>query len=792
MRNFQHTKSDCNFESIEGIPGIRIPCAVWERLLPYQKTGVIWMLNHHCKGTGGGILADDMGLGKTVQAVAFVTALQTSLLLHHSVLIVAPATLLRQWFSEFRRWWPHLNVQIIHPSGSNINCSSEDFSEIHNLELKNTDFNDDFDSNKSVSLDEASSPDVLITTYEQLSNRMGHKLLKASYSSIILDEGHRIRNFESQASQKVRNLVATSRFILSGTPIQNNLNELWSLMDFVAPGVLGTASAFKNCFAIPISAGGYINASSIQVHTAYNCAVALKDIVTPHLLRRIKSQVGSLLPSKQEHVLFCTLTRTQRCMYDEYLQSRDVRKILSGDLNVLAGIDVLRKICNHPDLLLLDRPQFENLCGILEENEEKLEAHQRHMAKSGKICVLEKILKQWWYDEGTQSTGKQHKVLLFCQTRQMLDIIQSFLRSHPDPLFSRFCRMDGETPISSRKALVDNFNSDGSDFLLFLLTTRVGGLGINLTGADRVIIYDPDWNPSTDMQARERAWRLGQTRPVLVYRLLMVGTIEEKIYQRQIFKHLLTNRILEDPKQSARLFRSTDLYDLFSPPPIQLDTNEPFENHVLPDSTASLINSESSDAHPLLEATKFESKDTNTQVDDYERIDSCEKGFFGDILKVSELHSTFEREKSVKRSDSLIIEREAKRRAEEAVSSLRKSVASSSNHQYNKKINKLNIIGGATSAQIISSLRRSESNNALDELVRRLILVFRQKNLKDGFTRYVASSEKIANSFKDITDEDDKLAFRHVLKLLASRPKSEGGLWVLRSEYESVIHLDET
>ncbi|KAF9346592.1 hypothetical protein BGX34_003776 [Mortierella sp. NVP85] len=210
--------------------------------------------------------------------------------------------------------------------------------------------------------------------------------------------------------------------------------------------------------------------------------------------------------------------------------------ILEGKRHALFGIDLVRKICNHAD--------------ILGRELHKDEPDYGHYSKSGKMVVVKALLDMW-------QKGK-HRVLLFSQTRTMLDILEKFIQSEG----YTYRRMDGTTPIQSRMGLVDEFNAR-DDIYVFLLTTKVGGLGVNLTGADRVIIFDPDWNPSTDVQARERAWRLGQTRSVTIYRLMTSGTIEEKIYHRQIFKQFLTNKILKDPKQ-RRFFKSHDMADLFT------------------------------------------------------------------------------------------------------------------------------------------------------------------------------------------------------------------------------------
>lgn len=318
---------------------------------------------------------------------------------------------------------------------------------------------------------------VLVTTYSSI-RAYKEYLLPIKWGYAVLDEGHKIRNPDSDITITCKKLKTPHRVILSGTPIQNNLPELWSLYDFVYPGRLGTLPIFKTQFSIPIQIGGYANASNVQVQTAYKCACVLRDFISPYLLRRMKTDVAQQLPKKNEQVLFCKLTVAQKRQYRNYLDSDAVSKILEGKYHVLKGIDVLRKICNHPDILLPD--------------EAKKSSSYGSPSKSGKLLVVESLLKMW------KSQG--HRVLLFCQTRQMLDIVERFVSTCQISNSNgggvqvgyKYMRMDGNTPISNRSSLVDTFNSDTS-FFVFLLTTKVGGLGVNLTGANRVVIYDPDW-----------------------------------------------------------------------------------------------------------------------------------------------------------------------------------------------------------------------------------------------------------------------------------------------------------
>jgi DNA excision repair protein ERCC-6 len=388
---------------------------------------------------------------------------------------------------------------------------------------------------------------VLVTTYAGLQT-YSDTLIPVDWDYAVLDEGHKIRNPNTAITIHCKELRTANRVILSGTPMQNNLIELWSLFDFVFPMRLGTLVNFRQSFEVPIKLGGYANATNLQVLTATKCAETLKAAISPYLLQRLKVDVAADLPKKSEQVLFCKLTKPQREAYEMFLASDEMTSIMNHTRQSLYGIDVLRKICNHPDLL---DPRLRGKPGYKWGNPNK----------SGKMQVVKALLEMW------KRFG--HKTLLFSQGVQMLNIIEDFIKSLDG---FNYLRMDGGTNIKDRQNLVDRFNND-PDLHVFLLTTKVGGLGVNLTGANRVIIFDPDWNPSTDVQARERAWRLGQKKEVTIYRLMTAGTIEEKIYHRQIFKQFLTNKILKDPKQ-RQTFQMKDLYDLFTLGGSEDDTTE--------------------------------------------------------------------------------------------------------------------------------------------------------------------------------------------------------------------------
>ncbi|KAI5706434.1 hypothetical protein M8J75_008140 [Diaphorina citri] len=510
--------------------GFKIPQELWEKLFKYQKVGVQWLYELN-ESPCGGILGDEMGMGKTVQMISFLAAVHVSKIRNKHTgipglgpsMIVCPVTVMHQWVSEFHKWYPPIRVAVLHGTGS-------------------------FGGSKPQLIKEmVRSNGIIITSYSSLVHHL-ETLMVTKWHYVILDEGHTIRNPDSQVTLAAKCLRTPHRIILTGSPMQNKLQELWSLFDFVYPGKLGTLPMFMQYYGDAIIQGGFASASEAQVLAGYKCAKTLKEIISPFMLRRMKKDVMEhlQLPNKSEQVLFCKLSDEQVRQYRGYLNSGDVNDILSGRLKIFVGLIKLRKICNHPDLFS-GGPKL-----LRGDREEDIPEEERfgYWGKAGKMIVLSTLLKMWF--------KQKHRVLLFSQSRQMLGIFEMFLKENN----YKYLKMDGTTHIGSRQTLVNKFNSDSSYFIM-ILTTRVGGFGINLTGADRVVIYDPDWNPATDVQARERAWRIGQEKQVTVYRLITAGTIEEKMYHRQIFKQFLANRVLNDPKQ-RRFFKENDLMELFT------------------------------------------------------------------------------------------------------------------------------------------------------------------------------------------------------------------------------------
>jgi len=526
-------------EDVRVDEGLRCPKWLWEALYPYQQHCISWLWSLQNEKMGG-ILADEMGLGKTVQIAAYLAVLHHSGVLQKmrvqntslgtalpampgGVLILCPATLIAQWKSELHTWYPPLRVCVMHQ------VDAEERKE--SIRIATTE------------------QGVLITSYETMRIAQD-ELLEAHWVLLVLDEGQKIRNPHANVTIAVKQFSTVHRIILSGSPIQNSLQELWSLFDFICPGRLGTLPVFLEEFAHPIEAGNLVSANQAKVTTAYQCAMALRELTMPCILRRMKCDFMDILqlPHKQEQVLFCNLTPEQYQVYVDFLQTDQCRRAMnaSGDRKsggaAFFAISVLRKLCNHPDLLLRDA------------DPELQPPDMGNPERSGKMKVLSSIMGLW-HKEG-------HRALIFVQTVQMLEVIQKWLGEkgyvHK--------RIDGKTPVKARLRLIEEFNDTPSIFCM-LLTTRVGGVGLNIIGANRVVIFDPDWNPMTDVQARERTWRIGQKKEVAVYRLVLTGTLEEKIYQRQVYKHFLSQKVLNDPRQ-RQFFKFNDLADLFDLPPV--------------------------------------------------------------------------------------------------------------------------------------------------------------------------------------------------------------------------------
>mmetsp|Transcript_75136 Transcript_75136/g.220203 ORF Transcript_75136/g.220203 Transcript_75136/m.220203 type:complete len:1065 (-) Transcript_75136:152-3346(-) len=518
-------------EGTEVAEGLRCPSWLWEALYAHQQEGVRWLWNLH-RNKQGGILADDLGLGKTVQTIAYLASLHHSGCLRREasqgILVVCPVTLLRQWQKEIRIWYSRLDVRVI-----------------HQLEEK---------ARKEAFAAACGPQRVAITSYEML-RACGSDIVEVPWAVVILDEGQKIRNPHGLGTHIAKTFDTPHRIILTGSPVHNNLQELWSLMDFVRPGCLGTLPVFTEEMARPIEAGSAAGVEPARAAAAYQTASALREMTKPAILRRTKPEVMEAiqLPKKEEQVLLCHLTTEQYAAYLGFVQSQQASHLRSGSResgHVMHAINVCRRLCNHPDFLL-------------GESDSSLKPPDMwNYERSGKMKVLVEAMRQW-FTEG-------HRVLVFVQTMRMLEVLGELMERQG----YRHLRMDSRTPVSKRVRTIEEFNGDTNLFAM-VLTTRIGGVGLNIIGADRVVLFDPDWNPMTDIQARERAWRIGQRREVGVFRLLLAGTLEEKIYQRQMAKQQLSQQVFS-AGSCGQAFGRGRLIDAFAlpPPPPSVDESK--------------------------------------------------------------------------------------------------------------------------------------------------------------------------------------------------------------------------
>ena len=444
--------------------GDQVPSQLEQLLRPYQRLGVQWLLflSHNQLG---GILADEMGLGKTLQVLTAVAAKCRT----RPTLIVCPKTLLFNWQNEARRFTPALKTVVIHGSQS-----------ARNRLLK-----------------QAAEFDLLITSYPLLQRDISH-FLQIEFDCCILDEAQMIKNPETHMARHVKKINAHHRIALTGTPMENNLMDLWSIFDFVLPGYLGHYEAFR-------------------IRCEQDGHQPLLNKIRPFILRRTKADVLSELPEKIEETLYASLTQNQLAFYQQVLSQ--VRKNISDEVHlsgmgqqriaVLAGLTRLRQICNHPGLIEDDYRFIHGLSGKLELFDD----------------LLQSLL------------ANDHKVLVFSQFTQMLAILAHRLQERQ----IAYCYLDGQT--RERQQAIHRFNKD-EHISVFLISLKAGGFGLNLTAADTVVLFDPWWNPMVENQAADRAHRFGQRRVVTVYRLITQNTIEEKMTILQERKRLVFDQII--------------------------------------------------------------------------------------------------------------------------------------------------------------------------------------------------------------------------------------------------------
>lgn len=533
-----------------------IPVAIKAELRSYQQEGVNWLafLNrYHLHG----VLCDDMGLGKTLQTLCIVASdhhmraeefakTQSSDSRRLPSLIICPPTLSGHWQQEIRTYAPFLKaVAYVGPPAERSRFRSS-----------------------------LTSADVVITSYDIARNDVDI-LAPISWNYCVLDEGHLIKNPKAKVTQAVKRLGANHRLILSGTPIQNNVLELWSLFDFLMPGFLGTEKVFQDRFAKPIAASRFGKSSSKEQEAGALAIEALHKQVLPFLLRRLKEEVLNDLPPKILQNYYCDLSDLQRKLFEDF--TRKEGKTLAdtagaGDKeakqHIFQALQYMRKLCNSPAMVMKEgHKQYAATQALLARQNSSLQ----DPVHAPKLTALRDLLVDCGIGVDTPDLDgvptadqavSQHRALIFCQMKEMLDMVENTVLKKLLPSVT-FSRLDGSVEASKRQDIVNKFNSDPSIDCL-LLTTSVGGLGLNLTGADTVIFVEHDWNPQKDLQAMDRAHRIGQKKVVNVYRLITRGTLEEKILNLQRFKIDVASTVVNQQNAGLGTMETDQILDLFN------------------------------------------------------------------------------------------------------------------------------------------------------------------------------------------------------------------------------------
>ncbi|GMG08494.1 unnamed protein product [[Candida] boidinii] len=562
------------------IKPFELPVAIKATLRKYQQEGVNWLyfLNkYHLHG----ILCDDMGLGKTLQTICIVASDQYLRQLEFEKsqnaasrklpsIIVCPPSLTGHWEQEFNQYSPSLKILVYAGSPSIRNSLRGQLDKV----------------------------DVVVTSYDVVRNDV-EVVSKIDYNYCVLDEGHIIKNAHTKLTKSVKRLKSEHRLILSGTPIQNNVLELWSLFDFLMPGFLGTEKVFNEKFSKPITLSR-TNKGEKEQEAGALALESLHKQVLPFLLRRLKEEVLSDLPPKIIQDYYCELSNLQKQLYKDFISKqktsvandlgngepnsngKDTTGGAGGKQHIFQVLQYMRKLCNHPALVITPKhPQFQDVTRYLKNYNMDI----RDIHHAPKLIALKNLLLECGIGVGTNNSSNssssssnssnsnsllgageevisQHRVLIFCQMKDMLDMVENDLLKKVMPSVT-YMRLDGSTEPRKRQEVVMKFNGDPSIDVL-LLTTKVGGLGLNLTGADTVIFVEHDWNPMNDLQAMDRAHRLGQKKVVNVYRLITKDTLEEKIMGLQKFKMNIASTIINQQNSGLASMDTDQLLDLFN------------------------------------------------------------------------------------------------------------------------------------------------------------------------------------------------------------------------------------
>uniref|UniRef100_A0A669B7D1 RAD54 homolog B n=1 Tax=Oreochromis niloticus TaxID=8128 RepID=A0A669B7D1_ORENI len=506
-------------------------------LRPHQRDGLLFLyecvMGMRAAGCYGAILADEMGLGKTLQSVA----LSWTLLkqgpyggrpVAKRVLVVTPGSLVQNWAAEFNKWLGRERISVF-TVDQDHRIEQFVLSPLHS---------------------------VLVISYEMLL-RCLEQVQKVDFGLIICDEGHRLKNSNIKTSSALSSLECNRRVILTGTPVQNDLQEFYAIIEFVNSGILGSSTAYRKVYEEPILRSRQPSCTEEERVLGEERAAELSRLTGMFILRRTQEIINRYLPPRLDWTLFCEPSSLQRELYKHLLCHRVFRACLQGSTQThthLACITALKKLCNHPGLLhiTVKSSLYEGLADLFPES---YSSGGFTIADSGKLLVLSDLLA------AIRQLSSSDRVVVVSNYTQTLDLLQD-LCVH---MGYTFCRLDGNTPTNQRQRLVDSFNSPYSQNFLFLLSSKAGGVGLNLIGASHLVLYDIDWNPANDIQAMARVWRDGQKKTVHIYRLLTAGTIEERIFQRQVSKQGLSGTVVDMGKGAEHTsFSTSDLRDLFS------------------------------------------------------------------------------------------------------------------------------------------------------------------------------------------------------------------------------------
>ncbi|CAH1967331.1 unnamed protein product [Acanthoscelides obtectus] len=478
------------------------------KLKEYQIKGLEWLVSLYNNNLNG-ILADEMGLGKTIQTIALITHLMEKKKVNGPYLIIVPLSTLSNWVLEFEKWAP--SVLVVSYKGSPAGRRQVQ------SQMRSTKFN------------------VLLTTYEYVIKDKG-VLAKLPWKYMIIDEGHRMKNHHCKLTQVLNtHYLAPHRLLLTGTPLQNKLPELWALLNFLLPSIFKSCSTFEQWFNAPFATTG----EKVELNEEETILIIrrLHKVLRPFLLRRLKKEVESQLPDKVEYIIKCDMSGLQKVLY-KHMQGKGVlltdgsergTKGKGGAKALMNTIVQLRKLCNHPFMFQNIEEKYCDHVGIAGGVISGPDIYRA----SGKFELLDRILPKL--------KATNHRVLLFCQMTQLMTIMEDYLSYRG----FGYLRLDGTTKAEDRGDLLKKFNDKHSEYFIFLLSTRAGGLGLNLQSADTVIIFDSDWNPHQDLQAQDRAHRIGQQNEVRVLRLMTVNSVEERILAAARYKLNMDEKVIQ-------------------------------------------------------------------------------------------------------------------------------------------------------------------------------------------------------------------------------------------------------